>query len=139
MAFLLKLCFWGSAAAIAAFSLLPLGHLLPDILLNLLPFDLRAEAPGSDKFWHFIAYAVLGFFGFCAYRGRLPAMPLIALLFLYGVLMELLQSLIPNRVMSGLDMVANGGGIATGVAAAALLLFALTLTARRRPGTASPE
>jgi len=139
MTIILKLGFWGSAAAIAAFSLLPLGHLLPDIVLNLMPFDLRAETPGSDKFWHFIAYAVLGFFGFSAYRDRLPAMPLIALLFLYGVLMELLQALIPNRVMSGLDMVANGGGIAIGVAAAALVLFVFSLMLRRRPRTASPE
>ncbi len=139
MAVVLKLGFWASALAIAAFSLLPLGHLLPDIVLTLLPFDLRAEAPGSDKFWHFIAYAVLGFFGFCAYRGRLSSLPLIALLFLYGVLMELLQALIPNRVMSGLDMVANGGGIATGVALAALSLFALSPALRPRPPKATRE
>lgn len=139
MIFLFKLCCWGSALAIAAFSLLPLGQMLPDILLDLLPFDLTSDAPGSDKFWHFIAYSVLGFFGYAGYRQAYSPIRLITAMFLYGVLMEGVQSLIPNRVMSALDIVANVGGTLSGVFVCLVLtvICGQIISARSRP--ASPE
>ena len=126
----LKLGFWGSAAMIAAFSLLPLGALLPDLLLDLLPFDLRSDAPGSDKRWHFIAYAVCAFFAQSGYRHLWTAAHRIAALCLYGILMEALQALIPGRFMSGLDAVANGAGVFAGSILAILALLAVSFIAR---------
>ena len=134
---LFKLGFWGSAAAIAAFSLLPLGNMLPALLIDLLPFDLRSDAPGSDKFWHFVAYAVCGFCAQVGYRSVRSAAERIAGLWLYGFLMEFLQALIPDRFMSGLDIVANGAGVLAGSAAAVLaaLLFLSIAPTRDRSKT----
>ena len=138
LATLFKLGFWGSAAAIAAFSLLPLGNMLPALIIDLLPFNLRSDAPGSDKFWHFVAYAVCGFFAQVGYRTVRSAAERIAALWLYGFLMEFLQAMIPERFMSGLDIVANGAGVLAGTAAAVVAVLVFLSIAPTRGRSENP-
>ena len=67
---------------------------------------------GQDKVLHLVAYAgfyLLGRLGFAEPGWRLPAA-----LFGYGMLIEGLQTLVPGRVPSGLDLIANAFGLALG-------------------------
>lgn len=68
---------------------------------------------GQDKVLHLAAYAgfyLLGRLGFPEPGWRLPGA-----LFGYGLIIEGLQSLVPGRVPSGLDLAANALGLALGV------------------------
>lgn len=67
---------------------------------------------GQDKVLHLSAYTgfyLLGRLGFVDPGWRLPAA-----LFGYGLLIEGLQTLVPGRVPSGLDLAANALGLALG-------------------------
>lgn len=69
-----------------------------------------------DKIGHFLAYAALAACAWLAFRNRTA----VALCFAYGALFELIQSMIPGRDASWLDMAANGTGVAAGVTAGIL-------------------
>lgn len=88
---------WGLVALVIVLSLLPASR-LPDAGLN-------------DKLGHLLAYfALMAWFG--QIHGARPA-PVLALLGL-GAGLEVAQGLSGYRDMSGLDMLANTGGIALG-------------------------
>ena len=89
------------AAAIAFLSLLP-GDELPSQNLN-------------DKLNHFIAYGVLTGLGVVG-RGSRSLLLVTVLAIGYGVLLEVLQGLMPyGRSASTLDALANTGGVFIGV------------------------
>ncbi len=68
----------------------------------------------SDKLAHFIAYAALAVLAWQAFPTRWGLA--CAGAFAWGVAMELLQAVVPGRFCSGLDLLANAGGVLLGVA-----------------------
>lgn len=83
--------------------------------------DVPSVMEGQDKFMHFVAYAILGFFiaralgpitgTFSWQRVAVAA----ALTLLYGLSDEFHQSFVPGRSPSALDLVADAlGGLAGG-------------------------
>jgi VanZ family protein len=84
--------------------------------------EIPSLAPGySDKIAHFCGYMIFAVLCFRAASGktgiagrRIPLFALI-LTFSYGILMELLQCLIPGRDASLLDIVFNFGGASSGI------------------------
>lgn len=67
---------------------------------------------GQDKVFHLAAYVsfyLLGRLGFSAPGWRLPGA-----LFGYGLIIEGLQTLVPGRMPSGADLVANAFGLVLG-------------------------
>lgn len=84
-------------------------------VLSLLPPKSGVEIPGNDKVGHFLAYFV--FTVNCSLltvrRGQL--LWVLPFMILYGVLIEFLQGLIPGRMPSGLDVVANSSGVFFGI------------------------
>lgn len=99
-----KLVWW---AAVAVFLVIT--------VLSLLPPKSGVEIPGNDKVGHFMAYFV--FTVNCSLltvrRGQL--LWVLPFMILYGVLIEFLQGLIPGRMPSGLDVVANSSGVFIGI------------------------
>ena len=65
----------------------------------------------NDKLLHAIAYTYLAAALWWAYRHRVTSYSLVAALLIYGVLIEVVQFYIPNRVFSWLDIAANTLGI----------------------------
>ena len=67
--------------------------------------------PGEfgDKINHIGAFFVLSFLGNMGHKQSF--FKIAALLFLYGVFIELIQHFIPNRYLSGYDILADGLGI----------------------------
>ena len=96
------------------------------ILLSLLPAE---ELPATglwDKANHLAAYAALALAGGLGYRGR-RALAVLALgLLLLGAALELAQSLVPGRMASLEDILANAIGVALGIALATALGALLT-------------
>jgi hypothetical protein len=86
------------------------------LFLALLPADPLPNT-GWDKGDHVLAFAWLTWLGRGAFPGRLRW--LVAGLFAYGVLIELLQSLTPYRYADALDLVGDAIGIAVGLAVGA--------------------
>jgi VanZ family protein len=75
--------------------------------------------PHWDKVLHCGAFAALACTACLATpRTRRALVAVVAALLLYGVAIEALQSLIPGREASGLDLLADGLGIAAGLACA---------------------
>jgi VanZ family protein len=93
------------------------------VLLSLLPSSDFPDIPyfsGEDKWIHFCMYAGLGFLTCWSLdtRGRRmpPLFVLLIGVFLWGVLMEVLQRLMANgRSMEILDMLANLAGAIAGL------------------------
>jgi len=82
--------------------------------LSLTPLD--TITIGNDKVSHFIAYGVLMTnVGLLAYDKKRRFIFGIVLCLLYGALIEVGQHFVPGRFMSGMDMVANAGGVALGI------------------------
>ena len=81
-------------------------------LLSLLPQESLPQSGLSDKLEHLLAYAVLCVAGCWAFPDKIQR--ILIFLVLYGVVLELLQSLIPGRVPSMFDGLANTMGIALG-------------------------
>ena len=81
--------------------------------LSLTPTD--TITIGNDKISHFIAYGTLMFnVGLLSYENRNRFVLGILLSLIYGALIEVAQHFVPGRFMSGYDMLANAGGVATG-------------------------
>ena len=88
--------------------------------LALTPAQIKLIENSWDKANHFIAFAALYVtlhFGFC----RLNLSTKAAILLAYGIQIEIMQSFVPNRYFSLLDVVADGIGIVFGILAARIL------------------
>ncbi len=88
--------------------------------LALAPAQIKLIENSWDKANHFIAFAALYVtlhFGF--YRLNLGAK--VAILLAYGIQIEIMQSFVPNRYFSMLDIVADGIGIVFGILLARIL------------------
>lgn len=103
---LLKLAFWISTLAVATLSLLPVAFLPPQ------SFNVW------DKAQHAGGFAVLALLGHAAYRHHLWRL-CIGLL-AYGAAIELAQSATGWRYGDGMDLLADGIGIALGTVAVLL-------------------
>lgn len=104
---LVKVLFWLACLCVAVGSLTP-GDSLPPLR-------------GSDKLLHLLGHGGLAFLGGFAYAGRMRiVMPALVG---FGVLLEVLQQLVPNRAFDWYDMVANIAGV--------LLATVLVLLVRR--------
>lgn len=98
-------------------------YLVLIVLLSLLPTSDLPDIPflsGEDKWIHFCMYLGLGFVASWSLdrKGKpmLPLYVLLAGLFMWGVLMEVLQRLMSNgRGMDILDMFANLAGAVAGL------------------------
>jgi VanZ family protein len=73
----------------------------------------------NDKFKHILAFASLAFG--LVYFWRLSHLQALVLLLCYGVLIEVVQSFIPGRYPSVLDVLADSLGIALGIAGALMV------------------
>jgi len=83
-----------------------------------------------------LLYIPFGVFGVWALRGKRLSrtalvLSLLALALAYSAVMELLQMLLADRIASTLDIVANVGGTATGIALASPAEEAVTIAAAR--------
>jgi len=102
---------------------LSLLYLIVIVLMSLLPSSNLPNIPyfsGEDKWIHFCMYAGLGFLTCWSLDTRGRRMPPLYVLligvFLWGVLMEILQRLMSNgRSMEILDMLANLAGAVAGL------------------------
>jgi len=102
---------------------LSIFYLIIIVLLSLLPSSDFPDVPyfsGEDKWIHFCMYTGLGFltcWSLDIKNRRMPPLYLLLLgVFLWGVLMEVLQRLMSNgRAMEFLDMMANLAGAVAGL------------------------
>lgn len=74
-----------------------------------------------DKAGHVFAYCLFAILAYAVVRARPAYYQLCLLIFAYSALMELCQSFLPGRVMSGYDMVANALGLLSGAGLVLLL------------------
>ena len=82
--------------------------------LSLTPSD--TISIGNDKVGHFIAYATLMInVGLLTFEKKSQFVIGIIVCLAYGASMEFGQHFVPGRSMSGLDMVANSGGVVLGI------------------------
>lgn len=89
------------------------------LVLSLMPASLSVPGTGWDKSNHALGFAVLAFLAYWAWPGHIR-LSLLGLLG-YGALIEVLQSLTPDRVAEWSDLWANGVGLLVGTAVALLL------------------
>lgn len=82
------------------------------LVLALMPTDVPIPATGWDKSNHLLAFFVMALLGRRAYPGRTMAM--LAGLLAYGALVEVLQSLTPDRSAEWQDLAADAIGLALG-------------------------
>ena len=88
--------------------------------LALTPAQIKLIENSWDKANHFIAFVALYVtlhFGFC----RLNLGAKVAILLGYGFQIEIMQSFVPNRYFSLLDIIADGIGIVFGILLARIL------------------
>lgn len=89
------------------------------LVLSLMPASLSVPSTGWDKSNHALGFAVLAFLAYGAWPGRIP-LSLLGLLG-HGGLIEVLQSLTPDRMAEWSDLWADGIGLMIGTAVASLL------------------
>ena len=106
-----KLFFWLAIVAVILLSLLPIS--VPQLVL----------VSWEDKIHHSIAYGSLYFLAICAYSYRFSIWSIGAILVLFGLLMEIAQSMTAYRYGDPLDLLANTSGI---------LLVGIAYSMRRR-------
>ena len=90
--------------------------------LALTPLPPRAIDLGWDKLNHASAFAALAFAGWLSVRGRRGRWPTMALLLMYGALIEVAQRFVPGRSAEWADLLADALGIGLGVLMASALL-----------------
>jgi VanZ family protein len=83
------------------------------LILSLIPPVPHMPTTGWDKSNHLLAFAVMAMLGRRAYPGRTVRV-LLGLL-AYGVLIEILQSLTPDRMAEWADLLADSLGLALAV------------------------
>ncbi|VTU40963.1 putative integral membrane protein [Variovorax sp. PBS-H4] len=106
---MLRSAFWACALAILAMSLMPPVPQMP--------------TTGWDKSNHMLAFAVLMLLGRWAYAGR--TVHLVCGLLAYGALIELLQSLTPDRFAEWGDLLADGFGLVAGLGLGQMMTWLL--------------
>jgi len=89
------------------------------LVLSLMPAAIPVPSTGWDKSNHALGFAVLAFLAYWAWQGRIP-LSLLGLLG-YGAVIEVLQSLTPDRMAEWSDLWADGVGLLVGTAVARLL------------------
>ena len=101
------------------------GLIVVNFLSLLPPESMPVIGPG-DKANHFLAYAALSLAGVLGFNSR-RALPIVGFsLLIMGIGLEFVQAILPSRTASGLDILANGAGIAVGcIAATTVNAFAL--------------
>lgn len=90
------------------------------LVLSLMPPSPRMPSTGWDKSNHALGFAVLAMLGHASWPGRTWAV--LAGLLAYGALIEVLQSLTPDRFAEWGDLLADGVGLLIGKACAVLLM-----------------
>ena len=93
-----KFFFWTAILAVAILSLLPI----------IVPHELVSW---QDKVHHSVAYGLLFLLAFCAYGYRFTLWRIGVVLALFGLLMEIAQSMTAYRYGDPLDFLANISGI----------------------------
>jgi VanZ family protein len=83
-------------------------------LLSLSPPESGIEIPGNDKVGHFLAYFAFSFNLCLLARRNVHLVWIFPMIIGYGILIEFLQGLIPGRMPSGLDVLANSTGVLVG-------------------------
>jgi len=107
------------------------------LALSLMPPALDVSSGHSDKIVHLAGYALLMFWW--AQLVMRQRWKLAAAVVLFGVLIEGLQGLTPNRLPDVLDALANSGGVLLGWFAARLLPNLPDRLAARRPTLPAPH
>ena len=95
-----KLFFWAAILAVAILSLLPIPIIVPHELVS-----------WQDKVHHSVAYGLLFLLAICAYGYRFTLWRIGVVLALFGLLMEIAQSMTAYRYGDPLDFLANISGI----------------------------
>ncbi|WP_260685181.1 VanZ family protein [Variovorax sp. KBS0712] len=91
------------------------------LVLSLMPASLPVPSTGWDKSNHALGFAVLAFLAYWAWPGHIH-IPLSLLGLLgYGALIEVLQSLTPDRMAEWSDLWADGIGLLVGTVVALML------------------
>lgn len=111
---------WGRFAAhVTLWRWLLAIAMLALLTLSLMPASIPAPSTGWDKSNHALGFAALAFLSHWARPARIP----VALLGLlgYGALIEVLQSLTPDRLAEWSDLWADGVGLVIGAALAAMV------------------
>jgi VanZ family protein len=109
--------------------------------LSLAPSAALPSTSLGDKVEHVIAYAALGLLGVASSRHgvtRAAAWRQVLGLAVYGIVIELLQSLSPGRSPDALDVAADIVGAGAGCAAAILLRHMTRLLFDKRAAGATP-
>lgn len=96
--------------------------------ISLRPADGVALEPW-DKPMHFAVYAIFAILGYRVVRTRRQYIVLALAIIVYSGLLEIGQSFMPGRVMSGFDLLANALGVWVGCLMATM----------ERPGGRSPR
>lgn len=110
--------------------------------LAIMPHPPPTLDTGWDKFNHVLAFSALAFCARLAAAGsRWPVPAWQALVFAWGVLIELAQTQVPGRHGEWPDLLADAVGMAIGAAAAWLMLRWPRVTRTNEPAerTASPS
>ena len=107
------------------------------LVVSLTPPALDVSSGHSDKIAHLAGYALLMFWW--AQLVMRQRWKLAAAVVLFGVLIEGLQGLTPNRLPDVLDALANSGGVLLGWFAARLLPNLPDRLAARRPTLPAPH
>ncbi len=90
--------------------------------LSLLPLQFAVQSGLSDKIEHFAGYAALSVACRIGYRRTVTPRVAGGAIIAYGIAIEIAQSFIPGRMMSGLDVVANTVGAFIGLGLAWFIL-----------------
>lgn len=124
-------CAWSSSArATTAFAMIAFwGGLVLVAYMALTPLQHAATASISHKLQHVAAFFYLTAAMWCAYRYWLPLHRMAALLFGYGLGIEIIQAVIPYRSFELLDLTTDAAGI--GLAAACVVLLGPASSLRR--------
>ena len=107
------------------------------LFLSLMPPTLDVSGGHSDKIVHLAGYALLMFWW--AQLITQQRWKLAVAIVLFGVIIELLQGLTPDRLPDLLDALANSGGVLLGWLAARLLPNIPERLAARRPALPAPH
>jgi len=83
------------------------------VILSLLPAKSLPSTGVSDKFEHFLAYALLGVIAGCAFPTQRATILLMAVMSTLGIALELGQWFVPGRSPATFDALASGVGACT--------------------------
>ena len=107
------------------------------LLVSLMPPALDSSGGHADKIVHLAGYAVLTFWWAQLVTRQRWKLAIVVVLF--GIAIELLQDLTPDRMPDPLDALANSGGVLLGWLAARLLPSLPQRLAARRAALPAPH